>query len=541
LDGRGAARSERADVDTGEAHDQLLDGADRQDGPSLTAQAASGLRWSSVGCSALMVANLLYIVTSSRLLDPDEFGLMALAQLVVLFALFFPRMGLASALVQKPALSRDDIRAASTAGIAIGIVCFGLNWVLAPLVGEMFRASDLPPVQRLLGVIFLFEGLVNVGTGLLRRQLRFRELTQILVGTYAFGYLVVTIGLALLGAGVWSLVVGALVSSVSQMVWQYALLRHPIRPVLRREPYREVCGYGMRLTGAHMLDYVGGNLDTFTVGRYAGTAVVGQYSRGYYLAFQPLRFYLTQALTTVLFPHLSQIQHDATRLRRAFVSVLALGGILVFPLCAGMAVAARELVLLLLGPQWSLAATVVPWFALAGGCSVMSALSQTVAEARADLYRSLAVQAAYIMALAAFLAVALQHRSHGIWVFAAAVAAAEVLRHAGYLGLMRRVVGLSITQVWASYAPAAFASAGVALAMAVIRRALATEAPTLVTFAAEVAAGACALSLCIRFCPLPAIRRELRMRLTEAGVLGGVGGLRWRLAPLVLGRPDPRS
>lgn len=104
---------------------------------------------------------------------------------------------------------------------------------------------------------------------------------------------------------------------------------------------------------------------------------------------------------------------------------------------------------------------------------------------------------------------------------------------------MRRVVGLTMTQAWASYAPAAFASAGVALAMGVIRRALPTEAPTLVTF--EVAAGAFALSLCIRFCPLPAIRRELRMRLTAAGVLGGVGGLRWRLAPLVLGQPDPRS
>ena len=157
--------------------------------------------------------------------------------------------------------------------------------------------------------------------------------------------------------------------------------------------------------------------------------------------------------------------------------MLALSGILVFPVCAGMAVAARELVLVVLGRQWSVAATAVPWFALAAGCSVMSALSQTVAEARADLYRSLGVQGAYIVVLAAFLAVAVAHRSHGIWVFAAAVAAAEVLRHVGYLGLMRRVVGLTMTQVWASYAPAAFASAGVALAMAVIRRALATEAP----------------------------------------------------------------
>jgi len=204
-----------------------------------------------------------------------------------------------------------------------------------------------------------------------------------------------------------------------------------------------------------------------------------------------------------------------------------------------MAVAARELVLVVLGPQWSVAATTVPWFALAAGSGVMSAISQTVAEARADLYRSLGVQAAYIAALAAFLAIAVGHRSRGIWVFAVAVAAAELLRHVGYLHLMRRVVGLTMTEVWASYAPAAFASAGVALAVAAVRAALVPHAPTLVTFAAELAAGALALSACIRFCPLPSTRRELRTRVTAAGILGDAGSVRWRLAPLVLGQPRP--
>ena len=92
-----------------------------------------------------MVANLAYTMTISRLVDPVAFGLMALAQLVVLFALFFVRMGLASALVQKPVLSRDDIRAASTAGIAIGVVCFGLIWVLAPLFGAFSGRPTCPP------------------------------------------------------------------------------------------------------------------------------------------------------------------------------------------------------------------------------------------------------------------------------------------------------------------------------------------------------------------------------------------------------------
>jgi lipopolysaccharide exporter len=510
-----------------------------QDGSTLTARAASGLRWSSLGYGALMVANIVYTVTISRLLDPAAFGLMALAQVVWLFVHVVARMGLASALVQKPELSRDDVRAASTAGVAIGVVCLAVVWVVAPVFSGVFRAPALTPVLRALGVSFLFEGLAMVGIGLLRRQLRFRVLSIITFATYVLGYLVVAVGLALLGAGVWSLVIGALVSSGSQTVWQYALLRHPVRPVLRWKPYREVCGYGIRVSGAYLLDYVGSSLDTFTVGRFASTAVVGQYSRGYYLAFQPFHTYLAQALTLVLFPHLSRIQQDRARLRRAYLSVLMLGGVLVFPVCAGVAVAAPELVRVVLGPQWGLAATIVPWFALAAGCSVISALSQTAAEARADLNRSLVVQVMYVLALGAFLVFAIGYRSYGIWVVAAAVLAAEILRHVGYVGLMWRIVRFSARQLWEAYTPAAFASLGVALAIAATRRALVGQAPTMLVFAAELAAGALALALCIRFCPLQGIRRELRMRLDAAGVLGGADGWRRRLVPLVVGRLEP--
>jgi lipopolysaccharide exporter len=510
-----------------------------QDGSTLTARAASGLRWSSLGYAALMAANIVYTVTISRLLDPAAFGLMALAQIVWLFVHVFARMGLASALVQKAELSRDDVRAASTAGVAVGVGCLAVVWVLAPVFSGVFRAPALTPVLRTLGISFLFEGLAMVGIGLLRRQLRFRVLSAITVATYVLGYLVVAIGLALLGAGVWSLVIGALVSSGSQTVWQYALLRHPVRPVLRWKPYQEVCGYGMRLSGAYLLDYVGSSLDTFTVGRFASTAVVGQYSRGYYLAVQPFRSYLMQALTLVLFPHLSRIQQDTARLRRAYLSVLMLGGVVVFPVCAGVAVAAPELVRVVLGPQWGLAATIVPWFAFVGGCSLLSALSQMAAEARAELNRSLVVQGAYVVALGAFLAFAISYRSRGIWVVAAAVLSAEILRHVGYVGLMRRIVGFSAGQLWELYTPAAFASLGVALAIAATRHALVGQVPTGLVFAAELAAGALALALCIRFCPLQGIRRELRMRLDAAGVLGAAGGLRRRLAPLILGRPEP--
>jgi lipopolysaccharide exporter len=506
---------------------------------NLTAQTASGLSWFYLSTMTFIVANLAYTATVSRLLAPAAFGLMAVAQLVVLFIQFFARMGLGSALVQKPDLSDEEIRAASTAGIVVGLACLVLVWILAPAVAALFRAPGLPPVLRGLSVSFVFMGWSMTGLGLLRRQLRFRTLSIISAGTYVFAYLVVGVGAALLGAGVWSLVAASVVHTAALAVCQYAVLRHPLPPVLRWQPYQAVCGYGARVAGAGLLDYGGSNLDTLTVSRVASTAVLGQYTRAYYLVFQPLTNYLAQALTNVLFSTLSRIQQDLGRLSRGFFSVLSLGNLMLFPVCAGIAVAAHELVLVVLGRQWGLAVGLVPWFALAGACHVVSQLTQLLADARAELNRSLVVQTAYIVALALLLLMVLPFRSGGVWVIAAAVAAAELLRYVGYLALTRRVLGMPRAQVWQAHVPALFASAGVALAVAATRWALTDYVRPLVVLGAEAGAGGLAFALCIRFCPLPTVRSELWMRLTAAGVVGAAGGRRWRLASLVLGPPDP--
>jgi lipopolysaccharide exporter len=286
------------------------------------------------------------------------------------------------------------------------------------------------------------------------------------------------------------------------------------------------------------MNYIGGNLDTFTVTRVSSAAVLGQYTRAYYLVFQPLGNYLAQALTNVLFSTLSRIQQDLDRLRRAFLSVLTLGNLVLFPVCAGIAVAAQELVQVVLGPQWGLAVGLVPWFALAGGCNVASQLTQLLADARAELNRSLAVQTAYILGLTLLILLALLFRSNGIWVIAAAVAAAETLRYLGYLALTMRVLKLPWMGMWRAHAPAAFGSAIVALAVAAPKWAFGGHGPAIVVLGAEIAAGAVALALFIRFSPLPSIREELWMRLTTAGVLGEAPSITWRLASLTLGRPN---
>ena len=322
---------------------------------------------------------------------------MALANLVVLLLGFFTRLGLASALVQKPDLNEEDIRAASTIGAVLGLVLFALVWPLTPWICEIFHEPALSGVLRVLAISLPIGGWSMTSLGLLTRDLRFAELSVVTVATYMFSYVVVGIALAMAGAGVWSLVGASLTSAVMQAAWQYILVRHPIRPPLRWTPYRTVGGFGSTLTLAHWLDYLGNNLCTFVIGRSSSAAVVGQFNRAYYLAFQSIRIYLGEALANVLFSSLSAIQSDKPRVRRAYLSVLCLGSLALFPPCVGMAVAAPELVRVVLGPSWQLAASILPWFALAAAMSVLSRFSQALAESRAELGRSLLVQGLYIV------------------------------------------------------------------------------------------------------------------------------------------------
>jgi hypothetical protein len=116
-----------------------------------------------------------------------------------------------------------------------------------------------------------------------------------------------------------------------------------------------------------------------------------------------------------------------------------------------------------------------------------------------------------------------------VWVIAAAVAVSELARYVGYLALARRVLGLSLAEIARAHVPAAFASAGVALAVGATAFTLADSAPALVVLGAEIAAGAAALGVCIRCCPTPAVRTELWSRLGAAGLIGPTGGVRERV------------
>lgn len=501
---------------------------------SLTGRTLSGLGWSYLAASFNSIVQIGYVMVMARLLTTREHGLMAIANLAVNFGFYFARMGVAQALIQRPKVTVNEIRASHTAGLITGGGCALALWFSAPSVAAVFNEPDASPLLRVMSISLLFSGLVMTSQALLRREMRFRELSFIQIGQ-ALASAAVGLLSAWAGAGVWSLVYSALTLTIVQFMLHYSCVRHSLRPLIRFQEFKELYSFGARVSLVHLGEFVGKNLDTFAVGRMASTAALGIYNRAFYLVNIPISQYLSGALSKVLYPGFSRVQSDPQRIRGAYLSVVRLGAVILFPVAAGMAVAGREIVLVLLGEQWLDAIVLVPLFSIAAALNIMSQLSRLLAEARAKLNGLVTLQLGYIAILAILLMLAAVSGGDP-WKFAAALMGGEVIRQTAYILFLRRFIAVSTSEVLTAYKPAVFVALAVAGLVALTRLPLVSVMPALPLLLIEVAAGAIGLALGVRFAPFPAVRRDLAFRLRNAGLLTEDRTWMTRPAVLILGR-----
>jgi lipopolysaccharide exporter len=458
----------------------------------------------------------------ARLLTPAAFGLIAFAGVFLRFVNYFAKAGITQALIQKQQLSREDIRAAFTLSTGLGLVFALVVLVAAPVAGTLGRNPDLVPVLRWLALGLALHGLGAPSAALLRRALRFKELASISVGSYVVGYVGVGLAMALTGAGVWALVGATLTQTAFTAVAAFALVRHPIMPTAARHSYQAILKFGARVSVVGFLEFLNLNMDTLAVGRWAGTSQLGLYNRANILADLPAHNMMS-GLSQVLFPSFSAVQHDKRRVRSAYLSAVGAAAGIVLPLNAGMAVAAPEIVLVVLGPQWTGAVEVLPWLLLASSFAVVGHFAGVVTETQAALNGKMIVASTSAATLALLLLLA-SGRSLGA--YGAALAASAAVRHGGYVLVLARALETDLRSLVRPYWSAAASAAAVAVAISVCRTGLVQLRISLgAVLVAEILVGALTLGLLFRFGPLKAFRADIARRLSDAGSVSGRGAL----------------
>jgi len=407
----------------------IVEGDPLQPAPEgLTAKTLRGAKWSYL--STFVNAGLQIGVTAilARVLAPSAFGLVAMAGVVLNFGSYFAQMGVGQAIVQRRVLTREHIAAGLWASVLIGAAFSAFVWVAAPLAAAAFNSVELSLVLRVMGLTFFVGSTSNVAGAILQREMRFRALAICDIGAYVVGYAGVGVFTALSGFGVWSLVVAAFCQRSISSICYNALARPPAAPVVSWRPYREILGFGSTVSVIGFLEFLNGNLDTMTVGRFAGSTSLGYYSRAQNLTAVPLH-YMSASLVSVLLPSFSSIQADTVRLRKAYLSVITVFAGVGLPIAFGMSGAAREIIAVLLGPRWSAAVPVMQIAAVASAAALLTHFGGMALEATAHLRDKLAMNIAFLIFFSSLL-VGLSR--FGLVGYALAFAMSQVLQHAVY-------------------------------------------------------------------------------------------------------------
>ncbi|AMR27343.1 hypothetical protein A0257_09720 [Hymenobacter psoromatis] len=483
---------------------------------NLTSTAVRGVQWTTAATVLTAVLQIGYTAVMARLLDPAAFGLVAMAGVVLRFGSYFAEMGLGHALVQRLEIDDDDVRATFTASLGLGLAVAGVAWLAAPLAVFFLKNDAVVPLVRVQALGFILVGVGATATSMLRREMRFEALAKVEVVAYVLGYGGVGVTLGLLGAGVWSLIAASLAQQLFTALFSYGVVRHSLRFIFQKAPYARLLGYGGRVSVVGFLEFVNGNLDTLLIGRLLGSVLLGIYNRAYMLLYLPT-YFLTNSLARVAFPAFSKIQDDLPRLRTLYLTSTTLIATVVLPVCAGVAVAAPELVAVLLGPRWSASVPILRVLCFSIPLTMSTLLAGVVADARANLSQKIILNLTYMVLLASLF---WSLKGYGLAGIAVGIGTGEFVRTLLYMRVTHNDIGIPYPQLLSVYRPGLLNAAAVGLGLLVVSTLVRPlHPPALLTLLALMATGAVALLVVVLRWP----SAELRPMLAQA--LGRLRGL----------------
>jgi O-antigen/teichoic acid export membrane protein len=303
--------------------------------------------------SAYFLGKIVVLITTAilaRLLAKNDFGLVAIAVVAINYLSVLKDLGLGVALIQRKGDIKEAANTVFTINLIIGFVLSAILIPLAPLIAIYFRDPQMTSVLRWMGISFVINALGSVHTNWLVRDLDYRrKLIPDLGSPLIKG--VISIGMAYLGFGVWSLVFGQIAGAIASVVLVWIIFPWRPRLTLDRKIASGLMKFGASVTVIDIINEITDNIDYVIVGRIFGLVPLSIYTLAYRLP-EMLLIGNLWVMGGVVFPAFSTIQDRPNELRKGFLASVRLVELIAVPICLGLLIAADPIVRIVFGEQW---------------------------------------------------------------------------------------------------------------------------------------------------------------------------------------------
>ncbi|HEX19451.1 MAG TPA: lipopolysaccharide biosynthesis protein [Acidiferrobacteraceae bacterium] len=310
----------------------------------------SALRWTAAARFMGQLASWVITIIVIRLLSPSDYGMMAMAVVLISFLTLLNTIGLDAVLVQKKDLNEETWRQVFGVVIIVNILFTTILFLTASYIADFYEEPRLTLIIRVLSIEFIFLIFETLPQSRLERDIEFKHRSIAELITMVIGSLT-TLALALLGYGVWALVWGMLVTTASRMLGLNLIARNLVWPSFSLKGMKKNFAFGSFVATDRGLWFLFSETDKFIGGKLLGKQLLGYYVVASHLASLPIEK-VAGLLNAVAFPAFSHAHASTDKVADYLLKATRILSIVSFPVFLGMSCTAEAIIALVLGEKW---------------------------------------------------------------------------------------------------------------------------------------------------------------------------------------------
>ncbi len=332
---------------------------------SLREKIVSGVLWNTVQMVINRSFSFVIKLVLARLLFPEQFGLVGMAAVFTSFVQVFNDLGIGAALVQRKDenLREAHFHTSFWAGVfwSIGlylIIAFGV----APLAAIFYKEPMLRSIIPVLSIGVLSSPVNLVHNAQLTKAMDFKKLAFINNTSSIFSGILSLI-LAYLGAGVWSLVFNSVATILIAMPLYFKATGWVPKLIWEKQAFLDIFGFGIYTTGTNFFNNLINKLDYLLIGKLVSASALGAYTLAFVLT-DIFRKELMNVMNQVMYPVYGKIQDDKKSIKNYYVNIVKYNSLVIYPIMMVFIILGGPIILNFFGDKW--VDSIIPLKLLAG-------------------------------------------------------------------------------------------------------------------------------------------------------------------------------
>ena len=300
-------------------------------------------------CGAQLVTFIVSIVLA-RILDPKDYGTIALVTVFTTILQVFVDSGLGTALIQKKDADDLDFSSVFYFNFIVCIILYVGMFIAAPYIALFYKDTTLTPVIRVISLTIVISGVKGIQQAYVSKNMLFKRFFFSTIGGTIFSA-VLGIAMAYMGYGVWALVAQQLSNTAIDTLILWVTVKWRPKKMFSYERLKGLFSFGWKLLISSLLDTAYNNLRNLIIGKLYSSSDLAFYNQGEKFP-KVIVMNINASIDSVLLPTMSVEQDNPERIKQMTRRAIKTSTYVMAPLMMGLAFCAEPIVRLVLTDKW---------------------------------------------------------------------------------------------------------------------------------------------------------------------------------------------